>query len=157
MQLTRSLIAAAALLASVSAAQADNTTLPVTSATTIFSDATPLVGFIDILSFTGVAPATYNYTVSFTGFNLNLGGATFDSMPIPLTTAGMVTNGLLTGTITTTGAPLLLALAGTTAGAGASYTGFLNLSPVPEPETYAMFLAGLGALGLMASRRRNQG
>ena len=28
--------------------------------------------------------------------------------------------------------------------------------PVPEPETYAMLLAGLGALGLMAKRRRSQ-
>lgn len=27
-------------------------------------------------------------------------------------------------------------------------------TPVPEPETYAMMLAGLGALGFLASRRR---
>lgn len=27
-------------------------------------------------------------------------------------------------------------------------------APVPEPETYAMMLAGLGALGFLASRRR---
>jgi hypothetical protein len=28
-------------------------------------------------------------------------------------------------------------------------------TPVPEPETYALFLAGLGAMGFMARRRRN--
>jgi len=31
-----------------------------------------------------------------------------------------------------------------------------QVSPVPEPETYAMFLAGLGLIGFIA-RRRNQG
>jgi hypothetical protein len=29
-----------------------------------------------------------------------------------------------------------------------------TIAPVPEPETYAMFLAGLGALGLLARRRK---
>jgi hypothetical protein len=27
-------------------------------------------------------------------------------------------------------------------------------APVPEPESYAMFLAGLGLIGAMARRRR---
>jgi PEP-CTERM motif len=157
MQFTRSFIAAAALLAAVSAAHADNTTYAVVSETTNFADQTPLVGVIDILSFTGVAAGTYDYTVSFTGFKVSLFAATFEGMGVPLDMPiPMVTNGVLTGTITTTGAPLLLALGGTTTGSDANYTGFLNLSPVPEPETYAMFLAGLGALGLMASRRRKQ-
>ena len=31
-----------------------------------------------------------------------------------------------------------------------------NLAPVPEPETYAMMLAGLGLLGLTARRRRHK-
>lgn len=30
----------------------------------------------------------------------------------------------------------------------------VSVSPVPEPESYAMMLGGLGALGLMARRRR---
>lgn len=30
----------------------------------------------------------------------------------------------------------------------------IGVSPVPEPETYAMMLAGLGAIGFLASRRR---
>lgn len=35
-----------------------------------------------------------------------------------------------------------------------SYSGTLNVSPVPEPETYAMLLAGLGLVGFMVRRRK---
>jgi len=36
----------------------------------------------------------------------------------------------------------------------ASYSGTLNISAVPEPETYAMLLAGLGLMGFIAYRRK---
>lgn len=35
-----------------------------------------------------------------------------------------------------------------------SYSGNLIAQPVPEPETYAMLLAGLGVMGAVAARRR---
>jgi hypothetical protein len=40
----------------------------------------------------------------------------------------------------------------------ASYAGTLDLVaiPVPEPETYAMMLAGLGLMGFIARRRRER-
>ena len=40
---------------------------------------------------------------------------------------------------------------------GALPTSFIGntVSPIPEPETYAMFLTGLGLLGFMAYRRKN--
>ncbi len=41
--------------------------------------------------------------------------------------------------------------------AGGAYGVSLQTAAVPEPETYAMFVAGLGALGFMARRRRLQG
>lgn len=49
-----------------------------------------------------------------------------------------------------------LQIRGTVSGtSGGSYAGVLNLTnPVPEPETYAMLLAGLGLMGFM-SRRKN--
>ncbi len=37
---------------------------------------------------------------------------------------------------------------------GGSYAGILNIVPVPEPETYAMLLAGLGLMAFMARRNK---
>ena len=37
---------------------------------------------------------------------------------------------------------------------GARFDGNISLSPVPEPETYAMMLAGLGLVGFAARRRK---
>jgi hypothetical protein len=36
----------------------------------------------------------------------------------------------------------------------AAFAGELQITPVPEPETYALMLAGLAAIGFVASRRR---
>jgi hypothetical protein len=43
---------------------------------------------------------------------------------------------------------------GSKTGAGANFSGSLILTPVPEPETYAMMLAGLAAFGFLARRRQ---
>ena len=41
-----------------------------------------------------------------------------------------------------------------TANEGSGTTSLFSITPVPEPETYAMLLAGLGLIGLAARRRR---
>jgi hypothetical protein len=53
-------------------------------------------------------------------------------------------------TQTITGASLTSSFVATATGAGTE----LFLAPIPEPETYALMLAGLGAVGFMARRRR---
>jgi len=47
-----------------------------------------------------------------------------------------------------------LVLSGSNSPTQASYSGNLALSAVPEPETYAMMLAGLSAIGFLARRRK---
>lgn len=51
-----------------------------------------------------------------------------------------------------------LQIRGTVSGsAGGSYAGLLNIAqPVPEPETYAMLLCGMGLIGLMVRRKSKQ-
>jgi len=41
------------------------------------------------------------------------------------------------------------------AGAGNGTVNFYEVAAVPEPETYAMFLAGLGLMGFVARRKKN--
>lgn len=40
---------------------------------------------------------------------------------------------------------------------GGSFGGNINVSPVPEPSTWAMMVGGLAALGFMARRRKTGG
>lgn len=50
-----------------------------------------------------------------------------------------------------------LAFVGSVSGVGGQYSASIQAIPVPEPETYAMMLAGIGAISFVAWRRRRQG
>jgi hypothetical protein len=66
--------------------------------------------------------------------------------------------------VVVTASPIVLTLKGVANGAGipgqikpGTYSIAAVAAPVPEPETHAMMLAGLGTIGYMAARRRRQG
>ena len=43
-----------------------------------------------------------------------------------------------------------------TGSSGGTYGGTISAAPIPEPETYAMMLAGLGLMGFVVRRRKQK-
>ena len=114
--------------------------------------------------FTGVAGVATT-TPTFAGFPLGVTSGTFDNT-LDLTQASSYNPAFVTAHgATTAGAEAALfnaMVAGesylnihTNLFPGGEIRGFL-IAAVPEPETYAMLLAGLGLLGFVARRRKQQ-
>jgi hypothetical protein len=74
---------------------------------------------------------------------------------------GTFTSSFSFSPLTNAGSPYSIHINGVTLSTSskASYAGTLDIAatPVPEPETYAMMLAGLGLMGFIARRRRDRG
>ena len=95
-----------------------------------------------------------NYSVWSAGGNGLVGGGD-DSMLSPSFALSGVT-GSTTNTVLLSPGKYFYEVKGTATGfAGGLYLLTSTTVPVPEPETYAMLLAGLGALGFLARRRRS--
>ena len=93
---------------------------------------------------------------SITGLNFSLyQGATLVEAGISSTTNG-VTSAYLNPAYLSAG-NYSLDVTGTGSTKGGSYTGMLSVAaPVPEPTEGALLLSGLGLMGFIATRRRNQ-
>ena len=114
--------------------------------------------FTDTFSFTPSVPLSLvDASLVTNGFNntqnIDFTSATLNGTPLTLSPSGTFETGSLSPTALS--GNLVLTVVGN-AGSNASYAGTLNVSPVPEPETYGMLLGGLAVLGLI-SRRRKQG
>jgi hypothetical protein len=114
--------------------------------------------FTDTFSFTPSVPLSLvDASLVTIGFNepqnIDFSSASLNGAAMTLTPTGTFETGSLSPTALA--GDLVLTVIGN-AGSNASYAGTLNVSPVPEPETYGMLLGGMAVLGAIA-RRRKQG
>lgn len=143
--------------ASFSVQAADYAAVEVTPGQFTFENTSPAASFTDWVSFTAIPGGDLIATVSgtsFTKFSLTAFDL-YDSAKNLITTGafsnvgtkaslGFVIDSLATGNY-------YLYIAGATT--GGTYNGNISISPVPEPESYAMMLAGIGLMGFVARRR----
>lgn len=119
--------------------------------------------FMDQYSFTATSASTFSADL------LSFSGVAKNGLDITGFDLYSSTGLLLGGAQLSTGASDMWSLSGPTLAAGdyylqvtgtvmsqaaGKYYADVALAPVPEPETYAMMLGGLGLLGFMARRRK---
>jgi hypothetical protein len=151
-------IAAAVALTSLfasGAALADDQTVTFESGSTVASFnklGTTLAGGDDVLTFAGLAAGTYDFTLTLSGQYTTLTSITLNGVVGTIYAGGKV---LFADVVGTGATPFVLTLVGTTSKSSATYSGELSVTAVPEPETYALMLAGLGAVAFVARRRKS--
>lgn len=127
-----------------------------------------------LLTVAGAFADTFTFTPSISGWskgslvttsfnhhdNIHFTSATLNDVPFDLGSAGP-NNEFGFTSVVFSNAPIIIKVFGIAAPAlaagtvvAAAYSGTLTVSAIPEPETYAMMLAGLGLVGFMARRRK---
>ncbi len=162
---TKILLAAAlAVGASSSFADTMTTALDLSSGNVFFGRNDAVGSFTDTYTFSITGSP---YTVTATSSSAQSGAQDLDfgslviedaSNTVVATFAGNLGNDVveffsLTNTVLAVGDYRLI-VTGVNSTAQASYSGNIAITPVPEPESYALLLAGLGAVGFVARRRQ---
>jgi hypothetical protein len=150
----RTLAAAAALVVGAGSTLAADQSIDLSSGIASFTSTSPVLqGGDDVITFTNLAYGTYDFLLTFSGQWLTLSSASVNDVAGLFIGNGKVVFGGVEGV---GNSPFTLTLVGNTNKSIAQYSGEISVTAVPEPETYAMFIAGLGVLGFMARRRRQQ-
>lgn len=157
------LIALSAATLTVNAANYSLTTAPYTNpltGTSSFSALTPADDlFLDTISFNVGGPSILGFSLSeitlFPGYDIDkLKYSLFG--PSGLVAGSFLGDGSSHSALLSTSGTYSFSVAGLSKGAsGGAYTLALNVTAVPEPETYALMLAGLGLVGFAARRRKS--
>lgn len=116
----------------------------------------------NLLADSYVGASATNVAISFNGgpsfggitdFAANLNGSPLFLNSFASGSPVNVATQVLAGSSTIPAGNFSLQVSGVAGAGGASFGGSIIATPVPEPETYAMMLAGLVAVGFLARRR----
>jgi PEP-CTERM motif len=120
--------------------------------------------FTDTLTFTGVQSGQVSAGLLSIGFlphhDLSFSSVTLNGQALMLDQAGPGGLKVASSPFMAFSGPITLVVSGvagpsftTGSSVAATYAGMLNVSNVPEPESAALLLAGLGVLGFLSRRR----
>ena len=143
---------AAGMACAISPAFAADQVIDLSSGSASFIGSGPLLdGGDDLISFVNLAAGSYEFVFTLSSQFITGLAASIDGQAATVNNFGVASGYAY---LESSGdAPFTLTISGL-AGNRAKYSGELTVTAVPEPQTYAMVLAGLCVVAFLARRRR---